>query len=83
MYEVLDYLDPIWEELDPDGTREAFAREYGWGHAKEGDDFLDLGVYRAINDAAIRGLSDVVYMEMNCDGRLSELKNMYRERYKS
>ena len=83
MYEVLDYLDPIWEVLDPDGTREAFAREYGWGHSDNGDDFIDLGVYRAINEAAIRGASDIVYMEMNCDGRLSELKNMYRERYKS
>ena len=81
MYEVLDYLDPIWEEIDPDGTREIFCREYGWGHDANGDDIIDLGVYRAINDAAIKGIGDAVYIECNCDGRLADLKNQYKERY--
>ena len=81
MYEVLEYLDPIWEEIDPDGTREIFCREYGWGHDAHGDDIIDLGVYRAINDAAIKGIGDAVYIECNCDGRLADLKNQYKERY--
>ena len=80
-YEVLEYLDPIWDAIDADGSVEIFCREYGWGHDARGDDFIDLGVYRAINDAAIKGVGDVVYIEGNCDGRLADLKNKNKEKY--
>ena len=80
-FEVINYLDPIWEAIDPTGEIENFCREYGWGHDARGDDFIDLGVYRAINEAAVRGIGDVVYIEGNCDGRLRSLKNQYRGKY--
>lgn len=80
-YEVLEYLDPIWEALDATGSVEIFTREYGWGHDKRGDDYIDLGVYRAINSNAITGNGDCVWIEGNCDGRLSDLKNQYKEKY--
>lgn len=81
MYEVLEYLDPIWEAIDADGTVETFCRNYGWGHKANGDDYIDLGVYRGINDAAIRGIGDTVFIECNSDGLLSEIKNQYKEKY--
>lgn len=80
-YEVIEYLDPIWDAIDPTGEIENFCRENGWGHSAKGDDFIDLGVYRAINDAAIKGIGDVVYIEGNCDGTLRKIKNQYKERY--
>ena len=80
-YEVLEYLDPIWEAIDADGTVETFCREYGWGHSATGDDYIDLGVYRAINDNAIKGIGDCVWIEGNCDGRLADIKNQYKEKY--
>jgi len=81
MFEVLEYLNPIWEAIDPDGQMRMFARTQGWGHDKRGDDRIDLGVYRAANEAAIKGTGDVVFLEMNCDGRLDTLKNQYKARY--
>lgn len=81
MFEILDYLNPIWEAIDPTGERRMFTRTQGWGHDAHGDDRIDLGVFRAANDAAIRGISEHVFIEMNCDGRLDTLKNQYKARY--
>jgi hypothetical protein len=81
MFEILDYLRPIWEAIDPDGSVRTMSRVYGWGHDRNGDDMIDLGVFRAANESAIKGVGDVVFMEFNCDGRLENLKNQYKARY--
>ena len=81
-YEILEYLQPIWEAIDADGTVEMFCRNYGYGHDVRGDDNIDLGVYRAINAPAISGTGDVVYIEFNSDGNLKNLKNKYLEKYR-
>ena len=81
MFEVLEYLQPNWDALDPTGERKNFCRIFGWGHDRRGDDRIDLGRYNPVNDPARRGISDKVYIVMNCDGRLSKLVNQYKERY--
>ncbi len=81
LFEVLMYLDPVWDAIDADGSIRQFARNYGWGHDARGDDFISLGIFEAINDAAIRGVGDAVFFECNCDGRLETLKNQYRAKY--
>lgn len=83
MYEVMDYLGAKWENIDPqnkNGTK-VFCRNYGWGHDPKGDPLIDLGAYRAINEAARVGASPTVYMVMNCDGRLEKLTNQYQAKY--
>lgn len=81
MYEVLEFFRPDWDAIDPTGERRVIARNYGWGHDEKGDERIDLGRFRAVNDPVLHGASDKVFIEMNCDGRLENLKNRYKVRY--
>ena len=79
MYEVLKYMGYRFE-VEKDGmTREqyrermTFLRNYGWRKGCGGDDFIDFGLYRAINEPAMTRKSDVVWIEFNCDGNLENL----------
>lgn len=79
MYEILKYLGYKFE-VEKDGmTREqyrermTFLRNYGWRKGCGGDDFIDFGLYRAINEPALTRKSDVVWIEFNCDGNLENL----------
>lgn len=78
MYDILFYLGYNFE-VDKDGmTREqyrdwiTFLRNYGWRKGC-GDDFIDFGLYRAINEAAVKCQSDMIWIEFNTAGNLQEL----------
>lgn len=82
MYEVLKHLGYKFE-VEKEGVtakeyrdRMTFLRNYGWRKGCGGDDFIDFGLYRAINEAAISRRSDVVFIEFNCDGNLENLTEM-------
>ena len=79
MYEILKYLGYKFE-VDKDGMsrsqyrdRMTFLRNYGWRKGCGGDDFIDFGLYRAINEPAMTRKTDVVWIEFNCDGNLENL----------
>lgn len=82
MYEVLKHLGYKFEVekagLTPKQYRErmTFLRNFGWRKGCGGDDYIDFGLYRAINEAAISRKSDVVYVEFNCDGDLGNLTEL-------
>lgn len=79
MYEVLKHLGYKFEVLRDGMTpkqfkeRMNFLRCYGWKKGSKGDGFIDFGLYRAINEPAIQRKSDVLWLEMNCDGPLDEI----------
>lgn len=81
MYEVLKYLQYNFEVEKEGMTREqyrdrmTFLRNYGWRKGCGGDDFIDFGLYRAINEPAMTRKSDVVWIEFNCDGNLENLSD--------
>lgn len=79
MYEVLKYLGYKFEVLKASCKTNAeyrekmtFLRNYGWRKGC-GDGFIDFGLYRAINEPAVRRLSEVVFVEFNCAGNLENL----------
>ena len=78
IYEVLQYLGYNFEMDKAAMTKEkyrewlTFLRNYGWRKGS-GDDFIDFGLYRAINEPATRRQSDFVYIEFNCNGNLQNL----------
>ena len=49
-----------------------FLRNYGWkkGH---GDDFIDFGMYRAVNEPALFRISPEIFVEFNCAGNLQQM----------
>ena len=78
MYDILTYLDYKFE-VDKDGMTKkqyrdwiTFLRNHGWKDG-EGDDFVDFGLYRGINEPALQRKSDVVFIEFNCAGDLREM----------
>lgn len=79
MYEILKHLgyrfDVRRQGMTPKQYREFmnFIRNYGWRKGSGGDEFIDFGIYRAINEPAVRGMSDVVWIEFNCDGDLNRI----------
>lgn len=79
MYDILHHMGYKFEVnkegMTPKQFREFidFLRSYGWRKGSKGDGYIDLGIYRAINEPAIRRMSDVVWVEMNCDGPLLEI----------
>lgn len=79
MYEVLKHLGYKFEVRKAGMTKAQyrdfmnFVRNYGWKKGSGGDEFIDFGIYRAINEPAIRGMSDVVWLEFNCDGNLNKI----------
>ena len=78
MYDVLVHcgykFDVLKESLSPKEYKKRmdFLRNNGWWKGSGGDGFVDLGVYRDINEPAIMRRSNVVFIEMNCDGPLFE-----------
>lgn len=79
MYEVLKHLGYKFEVLKAScrnneeyRERMTFLRNYGWRKGC-GDGFVDFGLYRAINEAAVRRQSDIVFIEFNCAGNLENL----------
>lgn len=88
MYEVLKHLGYKFE-IEKEGVtakeyrdRMTFLRNYGWRKGCGGDDFIDFGLYRAINEPAISRKSDVVWIEFNCDGNLENLTEMNIEKWR-
>lgn len=86
MYEVLKHLGYKFE-VEKEGLsgkeyreRMIFLRNYGWRKGCGGDDFIDFGLYRAINEAAITRKSDIIYIEFNCDGNLGDLTEIKERR---
>lgn len=79
MYEILKYLGFKFEVMQDGMTRTqfkkfmSFVRNYGWRKGSNGDGFIDFGIYRSINEAALRRRSDIVWIEFNCDGPLDEI----------
>lgn len=78
MYEILVYLRYNFD-VDKDGmTKEqyrdwiTFLRNYGWRKGN-GDDMIDFGLFRAINEPARRRQSEMVWLEFNCSGNLQDL----------
>jgi hypothetical protein len=78
MYEVLNYLGYKFEVNKAGMTRQqyrdwlTFLRNHGWKRGC-GDDLLDFGLYRGINEPALLRQSDVIFVEFNCAGNLQEL----------
>ena len=78
MYEVLKHLRFNFKMMQEHlGKRkyakwEHFVRNWGWKKGSGGDGFIDLGLYRAINEPAIKRQTDVIFIEMNCDGPICE-----------
>ena len=79
MYEVLKHLGYRFDILKSACNsrqeyrdRMTFLRNYGWRKGC-GDGFVDFGLYRAINEAAISRKSDIVFIEFNCSGNLQNL----------
>lgn len=76
MYDILKHLGFKFEVykdgMSPKQFKDFmnFVRNTGWRKGSKGDGYIDLGIYRAINEPAIRRQSDVVWVEMNCDGPL-------------
>ena len=88
MWDILNDLGAKWEAIEGSfpgcaNYREAemFARNYGWGHDIRGDDRIDFGIYRAINDGALVGRGACVYIVFNCDGNLNKIENQYKKKY--
>lgn len=79
MYEILKYLGFKFEVMQDGMTRTQFRkfmnfiRNYGWRNGSDGDGFIDFGIYRSINEPALRRMTDVVWIEFNCDGPLDEI----------
>lgn len=79
MYEVLKHMrfrfDKLKERMSKKEYKEFlnFLRNYGWWKGSNGDGFVDFGIYRAINEAAVRRTSDVIFVEFNCDGCLENM----------
>lgn len=79
MYEILKHLSYRFDVMKA-GCKDAreyrdrmtFLRNYGWRKGC-GDGFVDFGLYRAINEAAIARKTDVVFIEFNCSGNLQNL----------
>ena len=83
IYEVLKYMQFDFNAMKDGMTRQqwkefmSFIRNYGWVDDDTiGDGIVDLGVYRGINEAAIAGRSDVIFIEFNYDGNLEEIESM-------
>jgi hypothetical protein len=88
MWDILNDLGAKWEAIEGSfpgcanyKEAEVFARNYGWGHDIRGDDRIDFGIYRAINDGALVGRGECVYIEFNCDGNLNKIENQYKKKY--
>lgn len=79
MYDVLKHLHFKFEVLKDGMTKDQyreyiyFLRRYGWRKGSNGDGFIDFGIYRTINEPAIKRQSDVVWIEFNVDGPLDEI----------
>ena len=79
MYDILKHLGFKFEVYKEGMTKKQFddfmkfIRSNGWRDGMGGDGFIDLGIYRAINEPAIRRQSDVVWIEMNCDGQIYDI----------
>ena len=79
LYEILKHMrfkfDKVKAKMSKKEYREFldFLRNYGWWKGSKGDGFVDFGIYRAINEAAVRRTSDVIFVEFNCDGCLQTM----------
>lgn len=79
LYEILKHMryrfDKMKARMSKKEWREFmnFLRNYGWWEGSKGDGFVDFGIYRAINEAAIRRTSDMIFVEFNCDGCLQTM----------
>lgn len=79
MYDILKHLGYRFDVRRDGMTKKqyrefiAFLRMYGWRKGSNGDGFIDLGIYRAINEPAIKRQSSTIWIEFNCDGPLTEI----------
>ena len=84
LYEVLNELGYKWDKLDGkriDKKKKMFYRRVGWGHDKNGDNYISFGLDNEINNAARRRQCSEVWLEFNCDGYLDTVDNIYEEKY--
>ena len=76
MYDILKHIgykfEVLQEGMTPKQFKERinFLRMNGWRKGSGGDDIIDFGLFREINEAVIKRQSDVVWIEFNCDGPL-------------
>lgn len=63
-------LEELGIELDPDDPRNDYIMIAGWRPNGDGDNYIDFGIMRAVNQPALRMEENVVYLNFNCDGNL-------------
>ncbi len=78
MYDILKYMRFRFDVMRQGMTKKQYVdweysmRNSGWWERDIKDDPVDLGIYNAINEAALRRESDVIFLEPNCFGSLSD-----------
>ena len=63
-------LEELGLELDPDDPKNDYIMISGWRPNGDGDNHIDFGVMRAINQPALRQEENVIFLNFNCDGNL-------------
>jgi hypothetical protein len=63
-------LDELGIEMDPDDPMNDYILIAGWRPNGDGDNRIDFGIMRAINQKAIGMEENVVMLNFNCDGNI-------------
>ena len=63
-------LNDLGIEVDPDDPMMDYILIAGWRPNGVGDNCIDFGIMRAINKPALDQLSNVIYLNFNCDGNI-------------
>lgn len=63
-------LNELGIELDPDDPANDYIMLVGWRPNGDGDNKIDFGIMRGINQPALRQEENVVFLNFNCDGNL-------------
>lgn len=78
MFDILVYLGYNFD-VDKEGMTKqqyrdwiTFLRNHGWKKGN-GDDVIDFGLYRGINEPALLRKTDDIFIEFNCAGDLREM----------
>lgn len=63
-------LEELGITLDSDDPRNDYIMIAGWRPNGDGDNHIDFGIMRAINQPALRQEENVIFLNFNCDGNL-------------
>lgn len=63
-------LEELGIELDPDDPMNDYIMIAGWRPNGDGDNHIDFGIMRAVNQPVLRMEENVVFLNFNCDGNL-------------